>query len=210
MSTENVGVGQSDSDGSKLSLSSADSGIEGKGSRYRSRSQDTVETVDIGDSSSNGSDNGEDGDDDDGEGNEDCPNDVSVSEHDSDRDAKCSSKSLNSLSSKASSSTTRPVSSNSVSSPQSPKSSSSVAKDENGPTLDEIRRLKEKLQKSLEEEKRLLGVQQQLLIQMEEIEHAIIVAEHEERLARVSSQQAHLMTLLDRAKESEVTQGLQA
>ena len=42
----------------------------------------------------------------------------------------------------------------------------------------------------------LLGLQQQLLVQLESIELAIIKAESEERIAKLASQQAHVLRLL--------------
>jgi hypothetical protein len=155
--------------------------------RNRSYSQDTVDkNIDLSTSSSSDEDSGM----------EECNDDLS--ERDFDGDARFSAKSLISLSSKASSST-KPVSSKSNSSHQSIYTSSSISLGENGPTADDMKRLREQLHQSLEEEKKLLGIQQKLLTQMEEAEHAIIRSEHEERIARVASQQAYVMNLLDKA-----------
>jgi hypothetical protein len=137
---------------------------------------------------------------------EQCDDDLS--EHDFDGDVRFSSKSLISVSSKASSSI-KPASSKSVSSHQSTYASSSISEDENdGPTTaDDMMRLREQIYQSLEEEKRLLGIQEKLLTQMEEVEHSIVRVEHEERIARVTSQQAHIVNLLNRARNAEDTRG---
>jgi hypothetical protein len=137
---------------------------------------------------------------------EECYDDLS--EHDFDGDARFSSKSLISLSSKASSST-KPVSTKSVSSHQSTCTSSSISGDENdGPTVGDIKVLQQQLQQSLEEEEKLLGIQQKLLTQMEEVEHSIIRTEHEERIARVTAQQVRIIDLLDRTRNTEELAGV--
>jgi hypothetical protein len=70
------------------------------------------------------------------------------------------------------------------------------------PTEEDVKRIKEELQKNLEEEQMLLSLQMQLLLQLEKLNEDILRAESEERLAKLASQQAHVMRLL-RSKDSE-------
>jgi hypothetical protein len=128
-----------------------------------------------------------------------------LSEYDLDNDERFNCESTISLFSKTSSST-KPVSSKSVSSHQSTYTTSSTAGDEkDGTAAEDMKCLRDQLYQSLEDEKALLVTQQKLLAQMEEVEHSIIRAEHEERIARVESQQAYLMNLLDKATHDEET-----
>lgn len=110
-----------------------------------------------------------------------------------DADAGISSKSLTSYAS----SSTKPKSFNSSVSQQSISSTSS-SKDEFAPSSEDIRRVREQLQNSLQEEMAMLGMQQQLLGELEEVEHAIIKAKMKERSLLVASQQAHVTELLTR------------
>jgi hypothetical protein len=197
MSEENAAVEPRKTTSDQTGVSSTAGTVDEDKNRDRSQSQDTADThLDISSCDSSASSSGGDNDMD-----EIC--DEVGSEKEYGDEVPYSSKSSVSLSSKASSSTAKPVSTKSVSSHQSSSSSSTATKDENGPTAADLKHLQERLQQSLEEEKRLLGIQQQLLVQMEEIEHSIIQAEHEERAARVASQRAHILNLMDRARETE-------
>jgi hypothetical protein len=154
-------------------------------SRNRSLSQETKVTVPEDDVTT--SESTSEHDDRDSERGEE-----ELSDDEFDGDAGISSKSLTSHAS-----SNRPKSLSSVVSQRSC-SSSSTSKDELAPSAEDIRRIREQLQKSLQEENTLLAMQQQLLGELEGIEHAMIKAKMEERISLVASQQAHIMGLLTR------------
>jgi hypothetical protein len=101
--------------------------------------------------------------------------------------ARSSSKSLGSQSSKTSAH--KEISSKSIVTLQSPTPSSTV-------TLADLKHAQEELQRSLAEEKSLLNLQQQLLLQLEKVELSIVKAESEDRIARLACQQAQVIRLL--------------
>mmetsp|Transcript_19307 Transcript_19307/g.31087 ORF Transcript_19307/g.31087 Transcript_19307/m.31087 type:complete len:204 (-) Transcript_19307:1181-1792(-) len=153
-------------------------------SRNRKTSEETVATVPDEDVSSGTY--------------EDDGGEASEEEHDA--APQISSKSLASNASKAPS--TKQVSSKSINS-QNSNASESATEGGKIPTSDDLARVRDQLQKSLQEEKRLLGLQQQLLLELEGIEVSIVKAESEERIARLSSQQAYVTRLMSKVQTGE-------
>ncbi len=171
--------------------------IEGK--TYQSHSHGTVATQpDEDDFSSEG-----DGPDDASLGTDtDVDDDVAVVPRYGGKQEKVGveSKSLMSISSKSLASTTNPVSSKSINSLSSQSQSSSSTAASKG--VEDYKALQEQLRKSLETEKRLLMLQQQFILELENLEQSIIKVESEERIARLAIQQAQVIRLMQNKGEA--------
>jgi hypothetical protein len=71
------------------------------------------------------------------------------------------------------------------------------------PTEEDVERLREELDKNLQEEQMLISLQMQLLLQLRKLKAAIQAAESEEGLARLASQQAKVIRLLQYEDEED-------
>lgn len=66
---------------------------------------------------------------------------------------------------------------------------------------DDVHRLRDELQQSLQEEERLTIAQMQLISQLEKINGSIISLEKEERMGKLAIQQAQIIRLLKKAQD---------
>ena len=82
-------------------------------------------------------------------------------------------------------------------------SNSSAAMLSAPPTEEDLERIQEELQATLEEENMLIGLQMQLTFQLEQLQSAITSAESEDRIARLAIQQAKTMRLSRKMETGE-------
>ena len=68
-------------------------------------------------------------------------------------------------------------------------------------TEEDIHKLREELQQSLQEEEKLTVAQMQLISQLEKINGSIISLEKEERMGKLAIQQAQIIRLLKKAQD---------
>lgn len=81
--------------------------------------------------------------------------------------------------------------------------SSSASNDGTVVSEEEMKQLRNDLQKSLQEEQMLLSLQMQLLLQLEKMNTSIALAESEDRLAKLALQQAQVARAMKKSRNPD-------
>lgn len=68
-------------------------------------------------------------------------------------------------------------------------------------TEEDVTKARDELQKKLQEEQMVTGLQMQLLLQLDELNASIASAESEERMAKLAMQQAHAIRLMKKTQD---------